>query len=395
MKFQIPYKILQDECTALCGETVQYCFVADNKSKGKRTFHFADGKKPIGYLVGVTANGLYLVPFVGKKNAPEIRYSEAFFLADTVLKKMRVIREYPVYTIQVFLQNGDCFRWKVKTAGKHNAETRRHLKDLRAQHSKDSRRAEARHYTAIAVGLFMTVIALSGLVFLATCDTGTLIALTLGKPLVAQAQEYGQSLFTPLLPYTQTDSAFAGETQEYRNADFSVRFPKKLALERETDEQLQYGNADTDLLIVIYKKPFIVDFEQEFSFSAEAKANCKTYFGIVPDSWYNYQKIGYGLDFNTFDPKDEVACQLYAAFMLTKTLEMKDAAYYCAESENCNMLLSVSTHADADENPRTFFSAELYNPALPNQFYTVTVSARTPADLETAYAVLNSVAFAL
>ena len=394
MKLQIPYETLQDECAALCGETVQYCFVADNKSKGKHTFHLADGKKPIGYLVGVTANGLFLVPFVGKKNAPEIRHSEAFFLADTALKKMRVIREYPAYTIQVVLQNGDRFRWEVKTAGKQNAETRQHLKDLRARHSKDSRRAEARYYTAVAVCLLITVIALSGLVFLVTCDTGDLVALTLGKPLVARAQEYGQSLFTPLLPYTQTDGVFAGETQEYQNADFSVQFPKELALERETDEELQYGNADTDLLIIINKTPFIVDFEQEFSFSAEAKANCKTYFGIVPDSWYNYQKIGYGLDFNAFDPKDEVACQLYAAFMLTKALGLKDAVYYCAERENCNMLLSVSTHTNAGENPRTLCTAELYNPSLPNQLYTVTVSARTPADLETAYAVLNSVAFA-
>ena len=113
----------------------------------------------------------------------------------------------------------------------------------------------------------------------------------------------------------------------------------------------------------------------------------------MPDSWYNYQKIGYGLDFNALDPKDEVACQLYAVFMSVKAVGPKDAAFYCAERENCNILLTVWISKNAGENPGTLLVAELYNPSLPNQFYTVTAIARTSADLETAFAVLNSVAF--
>lgn len=385
MKIQISYETVQAECATLCGESMQYCFAAVNKSKGKHTFHLADGKKPVGYLVGVIAEGFYLVPLTGKSKSPEIRRAEAFFLAKTAIKKIGVVREYPEYRVRLVLQNGDCLRWEVKTAGKQNAETRQHLKDIRARHSKDSRCAEAGHYICCAaLGLFIGFI-LGLLLYFAA---GRVADANAGASLLAQAEEHGQSLFTPLLPYTQTGYALEGEAQEYAYEDFFIRLPKNLALERETDEQLQYGNSDTGLVIVIYKTPYIVNFNKEYPFSEEAKANCKTYFGIAPDSWYNFQKIGYGLDFDAFDPKNEVACQLYAVFMNTKAFGPKDAAFYCAERENCYMLLTENT-----ANTQTFLSAELYNPALPNQFYTVTVIARTPADLETAYAVLNSVEF--
>lgn len=385
MKIEISYETVQAECAALCGETVQYCFAAANKSKGKHTFHLADGKKPIGYLVGVTEEGFYLVPLTGKSKSPEIRRAEAFFLAKTAIKKIGVVREYPEYRVRLVLQNGDYLRWEVKIAGKQNAETRQHLKELRTRHLKYSRCAEAGHYIYyVVIGLFIGC----SLGFMFGIAGGRDVPEEVGNSLILQAEEYGQNLFTPLLPYTQTNYALDGETQEYQNADFCVRLPKTLPLERETDEQLQYGNADTGLFIVIYKAPYSVNFEQDFPFAAEAKANCETYFGFAPDSWYHYQKIGYGLDFNALDPKDEVACQLYTVFMTTKAFGPKDAAFYCAERENCYMLLTENT-----ANTQTFLSAELYNPALPNQFYTVTVIARTQTDLETAYAVLNSVAF--
>ena len=385
MKIQISYETVQAECATLCGESMQYCFAAVNKSKGKHTFHLADGKKPVGYLVGVIAKGFYLVPLTGKSKSPEIRRAEAFFLAKTAIKKIGVVREYPEYRVRLVLQNGDCLRWEVKTAGKQNAETRQHLTDIRARHPKDSRRAEAGHYICCAVlGLFIGLT----LGLLLNFAASRVEDVKAGASLLVQAEEYGQSLFMPLLPYTQTGYALEGETQEYAYEDFFVRLPKNLTLERETDEQLQYGNADTGLIIVIYKTPYSVNFKKEYPFSEEAKTNCKTYFDIVPDSWYNFQKISYGLDFDAFDPKDEVACQLYTVFMTTKAFGPKDAAFYCAERENCYMLLTENT-----ANTQTFLSAELYNPALPNQFYTVTVIARTPADLETAYAVLNSVEF--
>lgn len=363
------------------------------------------GKKKTYYILCKTSSGIRFIPYtITKELIFSADFENSIFFADEDIKKVWLIKSDLIYKIKIQLKDGKTYRFKALRKSKLDDSHKENIKKFKNIYKKTSRKAQNLERLEIVISLILAVIIGShAFIYSFTHSAAKNID---GNELIEYAKSEGQDfMFEAPEMYNKSDLKLSGKTQKYENEYYSISFPANLKFVKDLDnsEATFYRTEDERIAVLLDKSATNMDLDKHidtpreriknYIFKVATYGKCKKYFGIVPDSYYNYNKIASLINLNELDVNDNDMCYVYSIFGTTKSVASAgDGVKYIVENDNqCGFISDYNF----ESNETTQYNLYYQVCSADNLDYLCTVSVilrdYTEEDIETAYAIINSI----